>query len=152
MLWPTIKRSHLLRWNPYCGRCRNRTYDPLLVRQMLWTNWANRPISISLVLRPSRHLRVGMLWTNWANRPERECKYKFYFLFRNSGFKIKNSMPEQIKSPFVKPSGYIVNHFINSVNYTQSSDDFVYRNIFILAFSTFWLLMSYNPGIIEWGL
>ena len=68
-----------------CGRWRIRTADPLLVRQMLWTSWANRPgtganiiqILISAnncsqknrinISRLFRKLKVLLLWITHLN-------------------------------------------------------------------------------------
>lgn len=51
--------------------------------------------------------------------------------------KIKNPLREQNKNVIVQPSGHIVDHFINAVDYTHCGDNYVYRNILILAFGAF---------------
>ena len=52
---PKMKTGHLRDRFFVCGGWRVRTADPLLVRQMLWTSWANPPKS--------------------------ECKYRLHFPF-----------------------------------------------------------------------
>ena len=44
-IWPLWKPPVLLIGKAIGGRWRIRTADPLLVRQMLWTSWAKRPIA-----------------------------------------------------------------------------------------------------------
>ena len=79
------------------GRWGIRTPDPLLVRQMLWTSWAKRPLQGFFatagmdfliggrwgIRTPDPLLVRQMLWTSWAKRPFPLKALQRYALFLN---------------------------------------------------------------------